>query len=201
MSTHGALTAQVRNSHGKGAARSLRRSGQIPGIIYGAGGESVSLALSPNEFVKATDPERAWNTLFSLTIKEDGKADIVQPCMVADAQRDSIKRNFVHVDFLRIDPDKEVIRKIPVEYVGKSVGVVKGGKLKKFRRFVKVACKPADLPVKLTVDITPIDGGESLRMKDVSLGNVRLVENPEHRLVFVEIPKARKEEEGEGEKK
>ena len=201
MSTHGALTAHVRTTQGKGAARTLRREGQIPGIIYGGGGDSVSLKLSPNDFAKATDPSRDWNTLFSLTIKEEGKSDVVQPCMVADVQRDSVKRTIVHVDFVRIDPNKEVVRKIPVEYVGKSAGVVKGGKLKTFRRFVKISSKPAEIPVKLTVDITPVDGGESLRMKDVSLEKARIVENPEQRLVFVEIPKVRKEDEEEGEKK
>jgi large subunit ribosomal protein L25 len=194
MTQHGNLTVHVRDERGKGAARTLRGEGKVPAVMYGAGADNVALALEPEDFRKATDPERDWNTLFALTVKEPGKPDVVQPAMVADVQVDRVSRRVIHVDFVRVDPQAEVVRKIPIEVVGRSVGVVKGGKLQKFRRFVKIAAKPADIPVKLTIDITSLDGGESLRVKDMSLPNVRLIENPEQRLVFVEIPKARKEE-------
>lgn len=196
MSDHGALTVNVRHKRGKGAARSLRREGKIPAVLYGAGGDNILLALDPNELRKATDPERDWNTLYTLTLEGDGQSTTAK-CMVADVQRDSIKRNVKHLDFVRIDPDREVIRQVPVVFTGRAAGVAKGGKLKTFRRLLKVAAKPDDLPVRVEVDVTPVDGGQSLRVKDVPLQNARLVENPEQRLCLVEMPKVKKTEEEE----
>ncbi len=197
MSEFGTLTATVRHQSGKGAARTLRRAGQVPAIVYGGGEGNISLALSPHELSKATDPQRSWNTLYNLTIKEDGKADLIQPCVVADVQMHAIRREVTHIDFMRVNPEQEVTRKIPVRYEGRSVGIVKGGKLKTFRRMVRVAAKPAEIPVELVVDISGVDVGESLRMKDVPPVSGRLVEDDDARLCFVELPKARKEDEEE----
>lgn len=200
MTEFGNVTATVRHNSGKGAARTLRRSGQVPAIIYGGAADNISLALSPHELNKATDPERSWNTLYNLTIKEEGKADIVQAAVVSDVQVHAIRREVTHIDFMRVDPDQEVIRKIPVRFEGRPKGVVAGGKLKTFRRVVKVAAKPANIPVELLVETTEIEAGQSLRMKDVSLESGRLVEDPEARLLFIDMPKAKAEgEEGEEE--
>lgn len=195
MSDFGNVNVSVRHDRGKGAARSLRREGKIPGVLYGAGGESVSLALDPHELSKATDPERSWNTMFTLTVKEEGKNDRAQACVVADVQMHPIRREVTHIDFMRVNPEEEVTRKIPVRYEGRSVGVVKGGKLKTFRRMVRVSAKPGEIPVELVVDVSGVDVGESLRMKDVPPTKGSLVEEADARLCFVEMPKARKEDE------
>ncbi len=194
MSEYGNLTVNVRSNHGKGAARSLRREGLVPGILYGGGQDNISLKLSPRELKKATDPDRSWNTMYTLTIKEEGKGDITQTVVVSDVQVHHIRREVTHIDFMRVDADAEVVRKIPVRYEGRPVGVVKGGKLKKYRRIVKVASKPAEVPVELLVEITGVDAGESIRMKDVQPASGRLVEPEEARLCFVEMPKARNED-------
>jgi large subunit ribosomal protein L25 len=197
MAEFGVLTATVRGTRGKGAARTLRREGKLPAVIYGRGKENLSLALDPREFGKATDPARQWNTLFQVTLKQDGKPDIVETCMVADVQMDSIRNDVKHVDFMRVDPEKEVVRMVPLRVTGKSIGITKGGKLTTFRRSLHVAAKPEQMPVEVVVDITAVDTGEAVRMGDVKLDNARLVEAPQQRLCLVEIPK-KKEEEAEG---
>lgn len=201
MSDYGKLNVSVRHKHGKGAARTLRREGLVPAVLYGAGGDNVSLSLSPREFSKATDPERSWNTMYTLTIKEEGKADTTQAVVITDVQVHPVRRDVEHIDFMRVDVDGEVVRKVPVRYEGRPVGVVKGGKLKTYRRIVRVASKPAEVPVELLVETTGVDAGESLRMKDVQPTSGRLVEPEEARLCFVEMPKARQEEEDKGKKK
>ena len=195
MSEFGNLDVTVRTNTGKGVARTLRRNGLVPGVLYGAGGDNISLSLSPRELGKATDPARSWNTMYTLTIKEEGKGDVTQTVVVTDVQVHPVRRDVEHIDFMRVDVDAEVIRKVPVRYEGRPVGVVKGGKLKKFRRIVRVASKPAEVPVELLVEISGVDAGESLRMKDVQPATGRLVEPEEARLCFVEMPKAKKEEE------
>lgn len=192
---YGTLEVSVRRSRGKGAARSLRREGLVPGVIYGQGKDNLALSLHPGELRKATDPERSWNTFYTLTIKESGQPDRVESAVVVDVQTDAVRDDIVHVDFMRVDPEQEVVRSVPLRLHGRSVGVFKGGKLKTFRRALKVAAKPRDVPIEIALDITPIDGGESLRMKDVSVDDARLVENPEQRILTVEMPKAERVEE------
>jgi large subunit ribosomal protein L25 len=196
---YGNLTVSVRHKKGKGTARKLRAAGQIPGVVYGQGiskeGGSVLLSLSPAELLKALDPDRRHNTLFTLTIQQDGKPDISEICVIADAQLDAIREEYLHVDFLRVDPEIAVTAKIPVSYSGRSAGVVAGGSLKTFRRFVRIAAKPAEIPVSFDVDVTPLEIGESMRLKEVPLTNATLVDNPETVVAFVDTAKAEIEEE------
>jgi large subunit ribosomal protein L25 len=201
MSEYGRLPAKVRDGHGKGVARQLRRQGLTPAVLYGRGGENVSLAIDPLLFSKATDPARTINTVYRLEIEQDGAPAQTVTCMVVDYQRDSVRDDLLHVDFMRVDPDQQVQRKIPVSYVGRAAGVMKGGRLKTFRRIVKVAAKPFELPVELSIDLTPLDAGETLRIKDVSLPGTTFLENPQDPLAFVEMPKAKKEEEAAPAKK
>jgi large subunit ribosomal protein L25 len=200
MSEYGSVNVSVRNKTGKGVARTLRRAGLVPAVLYGAGGDSLPLSLSPHELMKATDPSRSWNTMYTLTIKEEGQADKTQAVVVTDVQLHPIRREVEHIDFMRVDRDSEVVRKIPVRYEGRPVGVVKGGKLKTFRRLVRVAAKPAEVPVELLVKISGVDAGQSLRMRDVQPASGRLVEPEGARLCVVELPKAKKEEDEKAKK-
>lgn len=200
MAEFGNINVSVRTQTGKGAARTIRREGLIPGILYGSGKDNVSLTLSPHELMKATDPSRSWNTMFTLTLKDEGGKEATQTAMVSDVQVHAVRRDVEHIDFMRVDPDSEVVRKIPVRYEGRSAGVVKGGKLKTYRRTVRIACKPGEVPVELLVDITDVDTGESLRIGDVQMASGRLVEPEDARLCFVDLPKSAPEGgEGEGE--
>lgn len=199
MTEYGQLTAQLRTSRGKGVARQLRRQGLAPAVLYGGGKENVSLTLDPHLFGKSMDPERLYNTLFTITVETDGGTKSAT-CMVADIQKNAIRGDVMHIDFMRVDPEREVLRKIPVRYHGRAAGVMKGGKLKTFRRMVRVSAKPAELPIELAIDLAPLDSGEYLRVSDVGLPNATIVEPPNAPLAFVELPKAKKEEEEEGKK-
>lgn len=189
MAEFGNLNVSVRHKTGKGVARSIRREGLVPGVLYGAGGDNLSLMLSPHELMKVTDPSRSWNTMYTLTIK-DGDKESTQTVMVSDVQVHAVRREVEHIDFMRVDADAEVIRKIPVRFEGRPAGVVKGGKLKTYRRTVRIACKPGEVPVELLVEMSGVDAGESLRMKDVQPTAGRLVEPDEARLCFVDLPKS-----------
>jgi len=162
--------------------------------MYGAGGESVPLAVDPHALRRALDPELGHNTLFELTIKEDGKPDVEEICMVADRQIDTRRDELIHIDFLRVDPDAEIERLVPVEYVGRAAGVLEGGILQKHVRAVRVAAKPRELPRALVVDVAALATNESLRVGDVSLESGRMLEDPGLTLAHVAPPKAEEEE-------
>ncbi len=197
----GKLNARVRHGTGKGTARKLRSQGLIPGVMYGKGEGNVMLALSPRELRKAMDPERKLNTFFTLTIEDEGVDAIVEQCVVTDYQADPIRDEFLHVDFLRVDPAAEVVTRIPVEYVGRAIGVVAGGKLRTYQRTTKVAAKPAEIPTKLVIDISELDSGDTLRMKQLSLENARLLDHPDAVVAMVEPPRVAKTEDDKGKKK
>lgn len=187
---YGKLTAKVRQVSGKGVARKLRSQGLIPAVIYGKGKGNLMLTVSPRELRRAMDPQRKLNTFFTLTI--EGGDGGVEQCVLTDFQADPIRDEFLHVDFLRVDPDTEIVTKIPVEYSGRSVGVVAGGKLRTYQRTARVAAKPGEVPVKLSVDVTPLKIGETLRMRDMKLENARLLDHPNVVVAHVDPPRAAK---------
>ena len=198
----GKLTAQIRSKSGKGVARKLRAQGLIPGVIYGKGQGNLMLKLSPRELRRAMDPQRKLNTFFTVTIAREGQDDVVEQCVLTDFQADPIRDEFLHVDFLRVDPNSEVVTKIPVEYVGRAVGVVAGGKLRTYQRTTRVAAKPAEIPVSLTVDVSPLKAGQTLRMRDLSIENARLLDHPDVVVAHVDPPRAAKtEDDKKGKKK
>lgn len=189
----GKLNASVRSNTGKGVARKLRAQGLIPAVMYGKGEGNVMLTVSPRELRRAMDPQRKLNTFFTLTIQDEGGASSQEQCVVTDYQADPIRDEFLHIDFLRVDPNSEIVTKIPVEYVGRAAGVVAGGKLRTYQRTTRVAAKPAEVPVKLTVDVSPLDAGSTLRMKDLSLENARLLDHPDVVVAHVDPPRKAKE--------
>jgi large subunit ribosomal protein L25 len=195
MSEYGRFSAKVRTTRGKGVARQLRMKGLVPAVMYGRGGENLSLTIDPHLFHKATDPARNYNTLYFIELEQDGAPTETVPAMVVDIQKDAIRDHVLHVDFLRVDPELEVHRKIPVRYHGRAAGVMKGGKLETFRRIVHIAAKPGELPEELAIDLGPLDAGETLRIKDMSLPGTTFLEPPEARLAFIELPKAKTKEE------
>jgi large subunit ribosomal protein L25 len=191
MTEFGNLKATLRNTTGKGTSRKLRAQGLIPAVLYGKGQGNLMITVSPRELRKAMDPQRKLNTFFHLSLEGDGGTKVEQ-CVITDYQADPIRDEFLHVDFLRVDPESEVIVKIPVEYVGRAAGVALGGKLRTYQRTTRIAAKPGEIPVKLSIDVTPLQAGETLRMKDLQLPNARLLDHPEAVVAHVDPPRAAK---------
>lgn len=194
MSEYGNLGVVVRIAGGKGAVRQLRRTGKFPAVIYGAGKDNVAIAIDPREFGRASDPNKGFNTFFKLSVTRDGKDIGVETCIIADLQRDALRTDVVHIDFLRVDPEREVVRPVPVRVTGRAAGVVKGGRIRSPYRTVAVAAKPADIPFEIVVDVTPLDNGDAVRMRDVILPNARIVEPAEAPLAICEIAHIKVEE-------
>lgn len=189
--TFGQLTAHVRPGSGKGVSRKLRSTGKLPAVLYGQGKDNLLLTVDAHELRRALDPERKLNTFFSLTVRGD-QGETVEQCIIADYHADPIKDQFLHIDFLRVNPESEIVTKIPVEYIGRAVGVALGGKLRTQQRTVRIAVKPGDIPVKLTIDVTSLEVGQIMRMHELSIPNVRILEKPSVVVAHVEAPRVAK---------
>ncbi len=197
MSEYGKLAVQVRSAHGKGPARRLRQEGKIPGVMYGGGKGNLSLTVDPRLLTRAMNPKLRYNTLFSLTVQQEGKADVAENCVIADYDMDAVRDELLHVEFVRVDPSGEIERKIPVVYKGRAAGMALGGKLETFRRTIRVAAPAGSIPEELVVDITALEAGQYVRIKDVSLDGARILEPAEHALAFVAPPKEEKDEDAD----
>lgn len=190
MSEERQLTAILRTRSGKGVARKLRAIGKIPAVLYGQGKEHKSITIDPQDLRRAMDPKRKINTLFTLDIATDeGQANEKALCMLTDIQFDPVRDRMLHVDFLRVDGNEEVTAVVPVEYNGRPVGVAMGGKLRTFRRVVKVASKPEHIPEIVAIDISGLEGGVSLRFGDLKIENARILESPQTVAAIVEMPR------------
>lgn len=194
MSEFGILGVTVRQPGGKGAVRKLRASGKFPAVIYGQGKDNVAIAIDPLEFGRASDPSRGFNTFFRLSVTKDGKEVGTETCLIVDFQRDSLRTDVVHIDFVRVDPEIEVVRPVPVRVTGRAAGVVKGGRIKAPYRTVSVSAKPADIPTEVVIDVTPLDTGDAIRMRDIKLANARVVESPDAAIASCEVAYAKAEE-------
>ena len=161
------LHATVRTGTGKGAARQARRSGDVPGIIYGGGQEPLPINLPYNALVKRLKAGRFLSTLFNM--KVDGQEDVRVICR--GVQRDVVKDLPTHVDFMRLKRTSRINLFIHVDFINheKSPGLKRGGTLVVVRPEVELSVIAADIPDHITVDLAGRDIGEVIHIQDVDL--------------------------------
>lgn len=168
----GKLTVTTRTTTGKGPARRLRAAGTVPGVLYGASKDGrvdpISIVVDVKALKGALDPVRKQNTVIELTIDDNGQHRTLA-ALLRDYQLDAIRRDVTHVDLLAIDPDKAIVADVPLVFVGKHAGAIDGGQLHTVLRELQVRCKPAAIPVKLDVDISPLTIGDVLHVSDIKL--------------------------------
>ncbi len=171
-SSVGKLTVSLRTHSGKGAAIKLRATGKVPGVCYGASPEGriepLPIIVDVKALRLALDPIRKKNTVIDLTI-DGGDAPRKLHALVKDFQIHPIRRDIVHVDLLAIDPNKEVVASVPLEFIGKPAGAINGGQIRTLLRAIDVLSKPADFPVKLVVDVSPLEIGDVIHVSAIGL--------------------------------
>jgi large subunit ribosomal protein L25 len=157
------LEAQVRESGNKNEARRVRRGGKIPGIVYGAGKNSMPVSVDPRQVLRILHSESGHNTIFDLTL--DGERS---KAMIVDWQFEPIKGSLLHIDLKRIAMDKALRVSVPIVLQGVAEGVkTQGGILEQMLREVEIECLPGDIPSAITVDISHLVFGKVLRVTDL----------------------------------
>jgi large subunit ribosomal protein L25 len=169
----GKLTVTLRDKTGsKGASRQLRTQGKVPGVCYGASTdgriEPLPIVVDVKALRAALDPVRKHNTVIALTI-DGGTQPRSLHALVKDYQIDPVRRDITHVDLIAVDPDKEVASRVPLEFTGKPKGAINGGQIRTVLREIEVRAKPADIPVKIVVDVSPLDIGDVVHVSSLEL--------------------------------
>jgi len=161
------LHATVRTGTGKGAARQARRSGEVPGIIYGGGVDPLAINIPYNVLLKRLKRGRFLSTLFNM--KVEGHEDVRVICR--NVQRHVVKDLPTHVDFMRLKRTSRISLFIPVEFVNHEAapGLKRGGTLVTVRSEVELSVIAADIPDHVTVDLAGRDIGDVIHISDVTL--------------------------------
>ena len=186
------LTAQTRTTSGKGAARQLRRAGQLPAVVYGRREETESLALDTHELSRLLSRIHAATTVIDLEV--DGGTP--RPVLIREIQRHPYRPQLLHVDFFEIRSDVEIRVPVPVHLVGTPAGVEMGGMLQFLRHELEVECLPNEIPSGFEVDVSELEIGDSLQVSDVDAGGVMILDD-EMLTICTVVPPALEEEEEE----
>jgi large subunit ribosomal protein L25 len=185
------ITTELRTQTGKGAARQLRARGLVPAVYYGRGLSPAGLAVSPKELIAALSTAHGRNAL--LTLKVDGKDELV---MVQDLQIHPVTRRPLHVDFYRVDTESTIERRVAFVAEGRAKGVVAGGELIVIYRELPLRAKPGGFPSRVTGDVTNLEIGDHIKVKDLVLpAGVEAVLPLERNVVSCVTMRKRKEEE------
>jgi large subunit ribosomal protein L25 len=168
------ITAQTREQIGKQPTKKARRLGNIPAIIYGRGS---NLAVSVgHDGMKALGGIRfSANTIIDMELARDSRIDTI-PVLIKEVQYNPVTEKVMHLDFLRIALDEKIRVKIPVILKGEAQGVKEGAVVSHILRELEVEALPADIPVKVELDVSGLSLGRSLHVSDVKLGdNVKIL--------------------------
>lgn len=192
------LEAVARAGVGKGAARSARREGYVPGVIYGGGAEPQPINVRFNTLLKQLKAGRFLSTL--INVRVDGADNNV---ICRSVQRDVVKDLPVHVDFLRLTERSRIALYIPVVYVNrdKSPGLKRGGVLTEVRPEVELMVTAGDIPESITVDLTGTDIHDSIHISNVTLpaGATPTITDRDFVIASIQAPSGLRSEENEGE--
>ncbi len=188
------LKAQVRSGVGKGAARSLRRGGTVPAILYGRGRDPKPIAVDARALTAALHTHAGLNVLIDLELAGDGGSEPAT-VMVREIQRDIFRHQPIHVDFHVISLTEHLETHVPVVLQGTAKGIAEGGVLEHHLREVLVECLPTQIPEQLELDVTELVVGRSLHASDLTIPEgVTLVTPPEEVIVTVVAPRVVEEE-------
>ena len=161
------LVAVARTGTGKGAARQARRSGMVPGVVYGGGVDPLPIQVPFNDLLKRLKAGRFKSTLYNL--KVDGQDDVRVICR--DVQRDVVKDLPTHLDFMRLRRTTQINLFIPVEFINEAgaPGLKRGGVLTVVRPEVELLVTAAEIPEKITVDLEGLDIGDVISISSVTI--------------------------------
>jgi len=189
-----ALKARVRDGLGKGAARSLRRAGTVPGVLYGRGRDPRAVSVDGRALSAALHTHAGLNVLIDLELGGNGGGEPTV-VMVREVQRDVFRHQPIHVDFHAISLTERLEVRVPILLKGAAKGLSEGGVVEHILREVLVECLPTQIPEQFELDVTELLIGRSLHASDVTVPEgVRLLTAPEDVIVTVVAPRVIEEE-------
>jgi large subunit ribosomal protein L25 len=193
------VNAVTRSVQGTGASRRLRRSGKVPGIVYGANQGAQVIELDHSAIMLQLRHEAFHASILTMNI--DGKKENV---LLRDIQMHPWKREVLHIDFQLVDAKEKIHMRVPLHFINAEIapGVkLGGGVVNHVMSDLEVSCLPADLPEFIEVDVAALELGDSVHLSDLKLPSgvesVQLVRDDDAVVANVQVPRAMVEPEEE----
>ncbi|WP_039960773.1 50S ribosomal protein L25/general stress protein Ctc, partial [endosymbiont of Riftia pachyptila] len=166
MSVSFEITAQPRSDTGKGASRRLRRTGMVPGIIYGGHQEPSMISLAHNELILHLDHEAFYSHILNLKV-----GDATEQVVLKDLQRHPAKPFIMHIDFQRISAGEKIRMQVPLHFTNQETapGTKAGGQASHMLSDVEITCLPKDLPEFIEVDMGEMNVGDAIHLSELKL--------------------------------
>ena len=160
------IQIEARELGTKGKLKQLRREGRLPGVFYGPKTQPVPLEINQKEFLRRV-ADLEGSRLIRIKSASPLLADKV--ALVKQMQFHPVTSEVVHADFYEVDLSAKIRVKVPLHFVGKAVGVVRGGILQPVVREVEVECLPMDIPEYFNVEVSALEIGHSLHITDLPM--------------------------------
>ena len=160
------FSAFPRNANGTGSSRRMRRTGKVPGVVYGAGKDSQLIELDHSALYRHLRMESFHASILDMTL--DGAKERV---LLRDVQMHPWKKEVLHVDFQRVAADRKIHMRVPLHFIHADVcpGAKEGGVVSHVMNDVDIQCLPDDLPEFIEVDLSNLTLGHSIHLTEVPL--------------------------------
>ena len=181
------LQIEERAGTGKGVARRLRAGGRMPAVVYGRGKPTRAVSVDPGALASIMRSSHSGiNTLIDVRL---GGAEAV--VLVREVQRDPASGRWLHADLYEVDLTRKIQVRVPLHLVGHPIGVENGGILDHPLREVEIECLPRAIPDAIELDVSALDVGDSLHVRDLPLPEgTELLSDPDLSVASVVLPKA-----------
>jgi large subunit ribosomal protein L25 len=187
------LSGTRRERLGKGGARKARAAGHIPGVLYGHGEEPVPVSVQAREFDLALRGHKGGNPIVNLAV-----AGGEYTALIRDVQYDPLSHDILHLDFQHISLTETIEVKVAVHLVGLPIGVKDGGGiLETILREIEVRCLPTAIPPAIEVDVSHLNIGDSVHVREVAVPNVTILNDGAETIATVVPPTVMEEKPAE----
>ena len=183
------LKLEKRTEKGKSANRKLRREGYLPAVMYGHGEKPQLVKVKRADFDKLFKATKGESVVLQLKLGRSKKLSIIK-----EVARHPVTGEPLHIDFHILHKGEAVEVAVPVVLVGTPKGIKLCGVLEHILREVTVKAKPSDIPPHVEIDVTELEIGDSIHVKDIKLEGVEILEDPEETIVTILAPRKAVEE-------
>jgi large subunit ribosomal protein L25 len=165
------LKAEKRTVIGRNAIKKIKKEGLVPGVIYGSQAEPIALQVESRALTNVLAHASNEHVLVELEITEAGQSSN-RLALIQEVQHHPLKRQLLHVDFHAVSATEKITSEVPIEAFGEPLGVrTFGGLLEYSLRSLEVECFPQDLPDIIRLDVSNLNIGESLHVRDIPLSS------------------------------
>ncbi|MBF0203352.1 MAG: 50S ribosomal protein L25 [Desulfamplus sp.] len=162
------LKAEIREGVGKTVSRALRKNDSIPAVLYGPDMKSVKLSVATYDFSEIIRKNGSTGLFLNLAVTGDSKPS--RTVLLKDYQTDVFRLKYLHADFQEVDINVKVSVMVPVDTKGIAPGIKAGGLLQIIRRELELVCRPVDVPESVCIDVSGLEIGDAIHVKDIDLG-------------------------------